>query len=416
MRTQTDRQRRSVLNSIAPGDLLVAGQVLGEPTALLDVLFTERLPKVRLFAGMSLTSVLEGAPEPVELLSFVGMGSNARLLAQGRMQLIPCHMSELAGSVTTGPLRPEVAVVLVSPPDSDGMCSLGVAADYIWPAVTAAPVVLAELNSNVPRIPGDTAIPFDRITAFVESDRPLPDYPRAAPSDTDQLIAKRVAEFVRDGSCIQIGVGKLGDAVLSAASDRRDLGVHTGMVGESILELVRDGVVTNARKTVDTGLTVAGSILGGHDAVALAAATPGLRLRAVDHTHAPAVISALDNFLSVNSAIEVDLFGQVNAEVAGGRYLGGIGGSVDYLRPAVRALGGRSVIALPATARGGVSRIVPQVSRITVARSDVDVVVTQYGSAELRGVSEHERARRLIELAAPEHRDGLRRAAGELGL
>jgi acetyl-CoA hydrolase len=415
VRTQTEQQRRSLLDSIAPGDLLVAGQVLGEPTALLEALFAERLPEVRLFAGMSLTSVLERAPASVELLSFVGMGSNARLLAQGRMRLIPCHMSELAASMTTGPLRPDVALVLVSPPDSDGMCSLGVASDYIWPAVTTAPVVFAELNANVPRIPGDTAIPFDRIAAFVESDRPLPDYPRAAPSETEQLIAKRVAEYVRDGSCIQVGVGKLGDAVLAAAVDRRDLGVHTGMVGETILALVRDGVITNARKTVDTGLTVAGSILGGHDAVAMAAATPGLRLRAVDHTHAPGVISALDDFLSVNSAVEVDLLGQVNAEVAGGRYVGGIGGSVDYLRPAVRARGGRSVIALPATARGGVSRIVAQVARITVARSDVDVVVTEYGSAELRGLSEPERARRLIELAAPEHRDGLRRAARELG-
>lgn len=415
MRTQTEQQRRSLLDSIAPGDLLVAGQVLGEPTALLEALFAERLPEVRLFAGMSLTSVLERAPASVELLSFVGMGSNARLLAQGRMRLIPCHMSELAASMMTGPLRPDVALVLVSPPDSDGMCSLGVASDYIWPAVTTAPVVFAELNANVPRIPGDTAIPFDRIAAFVESDRPLPDYPRAAPSETEQLIAKRVAEYVRDGSCIQVGVGKLGDAVLAAAVDRRDLGVHTGMVGETILALVRDGVITNARKTVDTGLTVAGSILGGHDAVAMAAATPGLRLRAVDHTHAPGVISALDDFLSVNSAVEVDLLGQVNAEVAGGRYVGGIGGSVDYLRPAVRARGGRSVIALPATARGGVSRIVAQVARITVARSDVDVVVTEYGSAELRGLSEPERARRLIELAAPEHRDGLRRAARELG-
>jgi acetyl-CoA hydrolase len=163
-------------------------------------------------------------------------------------------------------------------------------------------------------------------------------------------------------------------------------------------------------------LTVAGSILGGPDAVRLAAATPGLRLRSVDHTHSAAVISSIDDFLSVNSAIEVDLFGEVNAEVAGGRYLGGIGGSVDYLRPAVRATGGRSVIALPATARGGISRVVARVERVTVARSDVDVVVTEYGVAELRGTSEAERAKRLIEVAAPEHRDGLREAARELGL
>jgi acyl-CoA hydrolase len=406
----------SLSDAIAPGALLVAGQVLGEPTALLDALFDEPMPDVRLFTGMSLTSVLERAPAEASLLSFVGMGSNAKLLAQGRLSLIPCHMSELGWSMTAGPLRPDVALVLVSPPDSNGMCSLGVAADYIWPAVTAATVVLAELNENVPRIEGDTAIPFDRFDRVVESGRKLPDYPRSRPSGTEELIAKRAAEFVRDGSCIQIGVGKLGDAVLAAAADRRELGVHTGMVGETILELVRDGVITNAHKTLDAGLTVAGSILGGPDALAMAAATPGLRLRSVDHTHSATVISSLDDFLSVNSAIEVDLFGQVNAEVAGGRYVGGIGGSVDYLRPAVRAAGGRSVIALPASTRGGISRVVARVERVTVARSDVDVVVTEYGTAELRGTSEGERAKRLIEIAAPEHRQGLRVAARDLGL
>jgi acetyl-CoA hydrolase len=405
----------SLRDAITPGALLVAGQVLGEPTALLDLLFDEQLPDVRLFVGMSLSSVLERAPDGVGLLSFVGMGSNAKLLAQGRLEMIPCHMSELSWSMTAGPLRPDVALVLVSPPDSNGMCSLGVVSDYIWPAITAARVVLAEVNENVPRIGGDTMIPYDRLDGFITSDRPLPDYPRSVPSQTEEIIGNRVAEFVRDGTCIQIGVGRLGEAVLAAASGRRNLGVHTGMVGETILEMARDGAVTNACKPIDQGLTIAGSILGGPKAIALAAAQPNLRLRSVDHTHSATIIAAMDGFLSVNSAIEVDLFGQVNAEVANGRYLGGIGGSVDYVRPAVRAVGGRSVVALPATARGGVSRVVAQVERITVARSDVDVIVTEHGAAELRGVSEGERAMRLIGVAAPEHRDGLREAARRLG-
>jgi len=407
-----------VVKPINPGDLLVSGQVLGEPTALLDVLFTQpqHLDGVRLFAGMSLSSVLSRAPTNIDLLSFVGMGSNAALLAEGRLSLIPCHMSELSWSMTKGPLRPDVALVLVSPPDSDGMCSLGLASDYIWPAVGAAGVVLAEVNENVPRVAGDTMIPFDRLDGFVRSDRPLPGYARSLPSPTENIIGARVAEFVRDGSCIQIGVGRLGEAVLKHATGHRDLGIHTGMVGETILELMRDGVVTNARKVIDTGLTTAGSILGGPEAVAMAAAEPNLRLRSVAHTHSAPIIEAIDKFLSVNSAIEVDLFGQINAEVTNGRYLGGIGGSVDYLRPAVRAPGGRSVTALPSTARSGVSRIVPRVQRITVARSDVDVIVTEHGTAELRGASEGERARRLIEVAAPQHRDGLRKAAHDMGL
>jgi acyl-CoA hydrolase len=405
-------------NSIMGGDLMVAGQVLGEPTALLGALFDERRDwaGIRLFTGMSITAVLERVPQDVEVTSFVGMGTNAKLLAQGRLRLIPCHMSELDWSMTHGSLKPDVALILVSPPDDDGMCSLGVGADYIWPALSSARTVLAEINPNVPVVAGDTVVPFDRIDGFIASDRALPDYPSARTSQTAGIIAKRVSEFIRDGTCIQVGVGKLGDAVLAAAADRRDLGVHAGMVGETILEMVRDGVITNTRKPVDTGLTVAGSVLGSATAVARAAADPRLRLRSVGYTHDPAVISSIDDFLSVNSAIEVDLLGQVNSEVAGGRYLGGIGGAVDFIRPALRASGGRSVVALPATASGGVSRVVATVERVTVARSDVDVVVTEHGTAELRGLAEGERAARLIELAAPEHREGLRAAARQIGL
>jgi acetyl-CoA hydrolase len=405
-------------NSIMGGDLMVAGQVLGEPTALLGALFDERRDwaGIRLFTGMSITAVLERVPQDVEVTSFVGMGTNAKLLAQGRLRLIPCHMSELVWSMTDGSLKPDVALILVSPPDDDGMCSLGVGADYIWPALSSARTVLAEINPTVPVVAGDTVVPFDRIDGFIASDRALPDYPSARTSQTAGIIAKRVSEFIRDGTCIQVGVGKLGDAVLAAAADRRDLGVHAGMVGETILEMVRDGVITNTRKPVDTGLTVAGSVLGSATAVARAAADPRLRLRSVGYTHDPAVISSIDDFLSVNSAIEVDLLGQVNSEVAGGRYLGGIGGAVDFIRPALRASGGRSVVALPATASGGVSRVVATVERVTVARSDVDVVVTEHGTAELRGLTEGERAARLIELAAPEHREGLRAAARQIGL
>jgi acyl-CoA hydrolase len=188
------------------------------------------------------------------------------------------------------------------------------------------------------------------------------------------------------------------------------------MVGDTVLEMARDGVITNARKKADGGLTVAGSILGTAHAVRLAGSDPTLRLRSIDHTHDPSVIAGLQDVVCVNSAIEVDLLGQVNAEVADGRYVGAIGGAVDFLRAAVRS-GGRSIVALPATAkRGAVSRIVPIVQRVTALRADVDVIVTEHGRAELRGVTEGERARRLISIAAPEHREALQAAAHALGV
>ena len=407
---------------VEPGDFVMAGQVLGEPVELLSRLLAPDSPPVRgggfrLFGGMTLTDTIASGPPSVELCSFVGLGANAGLIAAGRIELLPMHMSALPGLLTDGPLRPDVALVVVSPPDEDGLCHLGVQSDYLFAAAQAARVVLAEINPAVPHVAGDTAIPFERLDGFLDTDRPLPEYERAEPSWAERAIAERVAPFVDDGACLQIGVGRLGEAVLGAVAGRRDLGVHAGMVGDTILEMVRDGMITNRRKGIDTGLTVAGSILGSRRAVALAAVEPGLRLRSVAHTNDAAVVAALGRFVSVNSAIEVDLFGQVNAEVAGGRYIGGIGGSVDFLRAAAAAPDGRSIVALHATAKGGtVSRIVPEVARVTALRTDVDVVATEYGTAELRGFSDGERARRLIVVAAPEHRPALERAAKELGL
>jgi acetyl-CoA hydrolase len=408
----------SLASLLQPGDQLIAGQTLGEPTALLAALFSSAagIDDLSLFTGMSLTGVFADAPPGMELTTFVGLGTSGRLIAEGRMRLIPCHMSELAWSLREGPLRPDVALILVSPPDTDGMCSLGVTSDYIWNAVNHARLVLAEVNSQVPRVAGDTAIPFERIDGLVESDRPLPEQPRVAPSAEERVIGSLVAEHIGDGTCIQIGVGRLGEAVLQAVADRRDLGVHAGMVGDTVLEMARDGVITNARKKIDTGLTVAGSILGSSQALSLARSDPSLRICSIDHTHNPEVMAQLTDVVCVNSAIEVDLLGQVNSEVAGGRYVGAIGGAVDFLRGSVRS-GGRSIVAFPATAKGGtVSKIVPTVQRVTALRADVDVVVTEHGQAELRGVTEGERVARLIGIAAPEHREQLRDSARQMGL
>jgi len=407
----------SVLRHLRPGDTIVAGQVLGEPTALLDALFSSpELPDVRLFVGMSLTDVHRRAPGHVQLVSSVGMAPNGQLASDGRMDLIPCHMSDLPWLVTDGPCRADVAAILVSPPNERNECSLGVVSDYIWPALRAARSVIAEINPNVPFVHGDTIVALDRIDAAVHSDRPLPEYARAAPSDLELAIGRHVASFISDGSCLQLGIGRIGEAVLRSIGSARHLGIHAGMVGDTLLEFARDGIVDNSRKAIDTGLTVAGSILGSANALALAAADRNLRLRAIDHTHAPGEIARLDRFVCVNSALEVDVLGQVNAEVAGGRYVGAVGGAVDFLRNSVRAAGGHSIVALPSTTAKGRPRVVATVEHATATRSDVDVVVTEHGIAELRGQSTGERASRLIAVAAPEHRDELATAASLLGV
>jgi acyl-CoA hydrolase len=408
----------SITRHIRPGDVVVAGQVLGEPTALIDELLAHaaELAGVTLFVGMSVTGVLPRVPPHIGLVSSVGMAPNSDLIACGRMRLIPCHMSQLPWLLTEGPLRADVALVLLSPPDSDGYCSLGVTSDYAWHAVQAAPVVLAEINDNVPVIAGDTRVHVSQLAYSVRTGRPLPEYQRATPTDLERRIARHVAAYIRDGSCLQIGFGRLGEAILQSVADRRDLGVHAGMVGDTILEMMRDGVITNARKGVDRGLAVAGSVLGSGKAIALAAREPSLRIVSIAQTHDPARIEALPDFVCVNSALEVDLLGQVNTETAGGRYVGAIGGSVDFLRAAARSPGGHSIVALPASTSRGRPRIVDRVERVSALGADVDVIATEFGVAELRGQSAAERARRIIEIAAPEQREALRAAAAKAGL
>jgi acetyl-CoA hydrolase len=236
------------------------------------------------------------------------------------------------------------------------------------------------------------------------------------PTELESRIAANVAPYITDGSCLQIGIGRLGEAVLAAVADRRDLGVHAGMVGDTILEMARDGIITNKHKPQDTGLSVAGSVLASAAGVALAARDPGLRIVSIAQTHDPARIAAIPGYVCVNSALEVDLLGQVNVETAGGRYVGALGGSVDFLRAAARSPGGRSVVALPAATGRGKPRIVPLVERVSALGADVDVIATEHGAAEVRGVTAGERARRIIEIAAADQREALRAAAAEAGL
>jgi acyl-CoA hydrolase len=408
----------AIASRLRPGDTIAVAQVLGEPVALLEELYEALvgLEGITLFVGMSLTGLTTRPPANVRVASSVGMGANTEPIASGRMELVPCHMSALPWLLTEGPYAADVACVTVSPPDSDGFCSLAMASDYAWPVVQNARTVLAEINDQVPAIAGDTRVHLDRLAYTVRTSRPLPQYPLHEPTARDVAIAEGVARYVHDGSCLQIGIGKLGEAVLRAVADRRDLGVHSGMVGDTLLEMMAAGVITGKGKAVDAGLAVAGSVLGSDKAIALAGERPELRLRSITHTHDPHVIGSLSAFVCINSGLEVDLFGQVNSEVADGRYIGAIGGSVDFLRASVRAPGGRSVVALPATTGRGRSRIVPRVEQVTALGADVDVLVTEYGVAEVAGLSPGERAHRILGIAAPEHRDTLRAELERIGL
>jgi acetyl-CoA hydrolase len=414
----SDAIRGRIRALLRPGDLIVVAQTMGEPTALLDEVYASvsGLPNLRMLVSMSLTSSFTRAPRELALCSFVGMPPLSDLMAEGRLELIPCHMSALPRMFRSGPLKADVVLVTVSPPDADGFCNLGVVSDYVWHAIQCARVVLAQVNENVPVVGGDTRLHLDTFAATMPSSRPLPEHRSGEPSALEHEIGRHVARFVRDRSCVQVGLGKISDAVLRAVSDRKDLSVHAGMIGDTVLDMMKAGIITNRSKDLDEGITVSGSFLGSHRGVAMVGEEPRLHLRCVDYTHSPAVVGQLSNFVCVNSALEVDIFGQANSEVAGSRYVGGVGGAVDYLRASVAAPDGRAIIALPATASNGRTRIVPRVARVSAAAPDVDVVVTEFGVADLRGLTASERALRLIAIAAPEHREDLTKAAVEAGL
>lgn len=404
---------------IRPGDTIVWPQGTAEPLTLTEAVAAQRqaIGPVTVFLGPGFSDTLR--PEHADCLRFLGMsaiGTHRRLVDARLLRLIPCQLSDVPGLFESGVLKSDVVFLHLSPPDTRGEYSMGIVNDYLKIAMRQARLVIAEVNEQVPWTYADEPLDLGRVDYVVRTSRPPLEHATRTPSDTDRAIAARVAALVPDGGVIQIGIGAMPAAILDALHSHRRLGIHSGMIGDSVVDLVASGAVTNEGKPFDRGLSVAGALLGTRRLYEFAHRNPALMLKPLMFTHNVELLASIDRFISLNSAIEVDLSGQINAEVAGGVYIGAVGGQVDYVRAARRARGGRSIIALPATARGGtVSRIVATLSApvVTTARSDVDLVVTEFGTAELRGISLEERARRLVAIAAPRFREELERAARE---
>ncbi|HLS75899.1 MAG TPA: acetyl-CoA hydrolase/transferase C-terminal domain-containing protein [Nocardia sp.] len=407
-----DLDLRAILR---PGDRIVAGQACGEPTTLIEALIAQgpRIEGLSLFVATSFSGLL--TPAAADAFTPVSMGAIGALRALTRvhrLRVIPCHVSRIGPMIEAGILGCDVALIQVAPADADGTHSLGLISDHVRAAVDSARVVIAEVNDRVPRTCGERVRSADIDVAVRVSRQPV-QVPPASIGPVDEAIAGHVAAYIDDGAVLQTGVGAVPDAVLRLLHDRRDLGVHSGMIGDGLVELVEAGVITNARKPIDRGVSVTGALIGTDRLYRFADRNPAVAMRTTAYTHDPAVLARLERLVTVNSAVEVDLTGQVNAEQSGAAYLGGTGGQVDFVRAGARSPGGRAVIALPATAKGGtVSRITAALSGpVTTARSDVDVIVTEYGAAELAGHDLAERARRLTAIAHPDFREHLARAA-----
>jgi acyl-CoA hydrolase len=405
---------------IRAGDHIVWGQGSGEPQTLVERLVQQRqrIGRASVFlGGISYTKTLK--PEHANELAFSGygaVGTLRELARMGALRTIPCHLSQLVPYFHDGIIRSDVVFVQTSPPNEHGEYSFSLTNDYQQAAIAKARVVIAEVNEQAPWTQCDAYLRANRIDYLVRVSRPPVGLEPRPIGESERAIARHIGRYIDDGTTIQIGIGAIPDAVMASIGDRRDLGLHSGLISDRIADLIESGAMTNARKPIDTGIAVACSVLGTNRVYRFVHRNPALKLFTLMHTHRSEVLSQLGRIVAINSAVEADLTGQINAEVAAGEYIGAVGGQGDFVRGAQLAAGGRSVIAMPATARNGqLSRIVARLTGpTTTARSDADIIVTELGAAELRGQPLVERVRRMIAISHPNFREPLEREAHEL--
>lgn len=400
---------------VKSGDTVTWGQYAGEPVALTRTLMEQRHTiggRFAAFIGATWTDTLHpDFADAIDFRSYCGTAGNRHLAEAGVLDILPVHYSSFEAALTRGPSRVEVLLLQVAGPDNEGRYSLSTNHEYLVPLIDTARVVIVEANDHAPWVHGKRILHASEIDLVVRTSRPLPEPPATRPGVIEQRIAQHVAARIEDGSTIQCGIGTVPEAVLAGLSSHRDLGIHSGALCDAVAQLMRCGAVTNARKTVDRGITVGGVLTGGTALWEFAHQNPAIQLHATGYTHNAAVLASIDRLVAINSAIEVDLTGQINAECAGNRYLGAIGGALDFMRGANLSRGGQAIVVLPSRA-GARSRIVAQLGGpVSTPRSDAAVIVTEHGVADLRGLTLSQRLDAMLAIAHPDDRDSLQRAA-----
>jgi acyl-CoA hydrolase len=411
----------NAVQRVRSGDRITLSSNAGAPRVLLEALClrSSELRDVEIAALLTLGEAPYDRPEHRGAFrpNALFVGANLReAVNEGRADYTPIFLSEIP-RLFAQRLPIQVALISVSPPDDHGFCSFGVSVDVIKPAALAAREVIAEVNPRCPRTLGDSFIHVSRLSSIVEVDYELPELPREPSDAIAERVGAHVATLVRDGDTLQLGIGAIPDAVLAALGSKRDLGIHTEMFSDGVMRLAESGVVTGDRKPIHRGKIVSSFILGSRDLYRWTHNNPVVELHPSDYTNDPWIIAEHDAIVSINSAIAVDLTGQVVSDSIGTRIYSGIGGQVDFVRGASRAAHGRAVIALPSTAKAGaVSRIVPELppgAGVVTSRGDVRYVATEHGIADLWGRTLRQRAEALIAIADPAFRDELRTRARE---
>ncbi|TAK41668.1 MAG: acetyl-CoA hydrolase [Betaproteobacteria bacterium] len=396
---------------IRPGDGVLWGQACAEPQSLVEALVAQRsaFSGASVFLGINYAGIVR--PEHADhlrLTAYCGAGHNRALADAGVLDIHPHPYSRFGALLRARAIRADVVLVQVSPPNARGEYSLGLAAEYLVPALAGCRSVIAEVNDRIPWTHSERLLRDEDFAFALRTSREPAAVPYGAPGATELAIARHCAQFIPDGATLEFGLGALPDAVLSCLGDRQGLRVHSGALGDGIVDLMQRGVITG---------TTGGVLLGTRKLFDFAHCNPGLQLRSSDYTHDPRVLAGIERFVAINSAVEVDLTGQVNAEVAGGSYVGAVGGALDFIRAANHSPGGVSIIALPARAGSKGSRIVARLSGpVATPRSEAGVIVTEHGAADLRGLTLQERVRRMIAIAAPAYRERLAREAAGLRL
>ena len=374
-------------DAIRPGDGILWGQACAEPQTLVEALLAERaaLSGCSAFLGINYSgSVRPEHADHLRLCAYCGIGHNRTLADAGVLDLLPVPYSQLGGLIREGRIRADVVMVQVSPPNARGEYSLGLAADYLIPALEVCRAIVAEVNDQVPWTWSERLLKEDDFDLLVHTSRPLLQAPYRL-GELEAAIARAAAAIVPDGATVEFGIGALPDAVCSALGGHKDLGIHSGTVGDGVVDLLQRGVA----RQVDAAMLV-----GTRKLYDFARDNPAIRLRSCEYTHNPRVLETLERFVAINSAVEVDLTGQVNGEMARGSYVGAVGGAPDFIRAANESAGGLSIIVVPA------SRIVERLSGpVSVARSDAGIFVTERGAADLRGCTLAERERRMRRIA-----------------
>lgn len=403
------------VQQIKSGQRVVVAHACGEPSIILDALVANaaQYENVEIIHMVAMGKAAYCQPQYDKNFHhnafFLG-GSTRAAAAEGRVDFTPVYFSEIP-SLLREDLRPNVTLLQCSSPDAHGYVSLGVSVDYTKPAAEASDLVIAQVNQNMPRTLGDSFLHVTQIGCLVEADTPVIELAPPKIGDVERAIGENVASLVRDGDTLQLGIGAIPDAVLLFLKEKNDLGIHTEMFSDGVVELVEAGVITNKAKTLHRGQSVATFLMGTRRLYDYVNNNPAVAMYPVDYVNDPYVIGQNDNLVSINSCVQVDIMGQVVSTSAGLRQISGVGGQVDFVRGANLSKGGRAIMAMPSTTgKGKISKIVPfldQGSAVTTTRNEVNYVITEYGIAKLKGKSLRQRAEALIRIAHPDFRDEL---------